>query len=40
MLTIFNANELRRAVEIDAVREDVECVLENSPAAHEFMKYV
>lgn len=40
MLTIFNTNELRRAAEISKLRGDVLYILENSPAAHELIKYI
>lgn len=37
MLTIFNTNELRRAVEVAKLQRDI---LENSPAAQELIKYI
>lgn len=40
MLTIFNTNELRRAVEIAKLQGDVQYILENSPAALELIKHI
>lgn len=37
MLTIFNTNELRRAVEVAKLQRDI---LENSPAAQELIKHI
>ncbi len=40
MLTIFNTNELRRAVDIAKLQGDVQYILENSPAAQELIKHI
>lgn len=40
MLTIFNANELRRAADIAKLRGDVQYILQNSPAAQELIKHI
>lgn len=40
MLTIFNTNELGRAVELAKLQGDVQYILENSPAAQELIKHI
>lgn len=40
MLTIFNTNELRRAVKIAKLQGDVEDILENSHVAQELIKHI
>ncbi len=40
MLTIFNANELRRAADIAKLQGDVQYILQNSPAAQELIKHI
>ena len=40
MLTIFNTNELRHAVEIAKLQGDIQYILENSPAAQELIKHI
>lgn len=40
MLTIFNTNELRRAVEVAKLQGDIQYILENSPAAQELIKHI